>query len=136
MIGVLASISQLIYAVFLVGVGAYGMFYLHWELSTFYGLGPDHFQGKDGATLLNQFRFLKSIELVFGIFSLVYRRDILSGGLNCTIFLCGLAFGAFARTSSWIFDGTPHSSFIFYLFAEITVFCLVWLNAKRALSTP
>lgn len=135
MIAVLASILQLIYAVFLVGVGAFGLFYLHWELGTFYGLGPDDLQGKDGATLLNQFRFLKSIELTFGIFSLIYRRDILSGGLNCTIFLTGLALGAFARASSWIFDGTPHTSFLFYLFAEVTIFCVVWLNAKRALST-
>jgi len=135
MIGVLASVLQLIYAVFLVGVGALGLFYLQWELSTFYGLTTNDFQGKDGATLLNQFRFLKSIELTFGIFSLIYRRDILSGGLNCTIFLTGLALGAFARASSWVFDGTPHSSFLFYLFAEVIIFSVIWLNAKQALST-
>jgi hypothetical protein len=134
MIGVLSSVLQFIYAAFLVGVGAFGMFYLHWELSTFYGIGPDDLQGQDGATLLNQFRFLKSIELAFGIFSLVYRRDILSGGLNCTIFLACLALGAFARASSWIFDGTPHTSFLLYLLAEVTIFLVVWLNAKRVLS--
>lgn len=134
MIGALASILQLVYAAFLIAVGAFGMFFLHWELAMFYGLGPESFQGTDGATLLNQFRFLKAIELTFGVFCLIYRRDILAGGLACTIFLTGLALGAFARGSSWVFDGTPHTAFIWFLIAEIVIFCVVWLNARRVLS--
>lgn len=134
MIGVLANTLQLAYAAFLVAAGAIGMFYLHWELVTFYGLGPESFKGADGATLLNQIRFFKAIELTFGIFCLIYRRDIMAGGLACTIFLTGLALGVFARGLSWIFDGTPHPLFIWFLIAEIIVFCVVWLNARRVLS--
>ncbi|MEO9824868.1 MAG: DUF4345 family protein [Paracoccaceae bacterium] len=134
MIGALASILQLVYALFLIGVGTLGLFYLQWELELFYGLSQEDFTGPDGATLLNQFRFLKAIELAFGIFCLVYRRDILSAGLPCTIFLTGLALGAFARGASWIFDGTPHTSFIWYFIAEVVIFVVVWMNSRRVLS--
>lgn len=136
MIGPLASILQLFYALFLMGVGAYGIFFLDWEVSTFYALGPEAFVGTEGATLRNQFRFLKAIELAFGIFAIVYRRDILSGGLNCTIFLTGVFLGAFARGLSWILDGTPLPAYRAFLLAEVVIFLAVWLNARRAMARP
>ncbi|MGJ8623889.1 MAG: DUF4345 family protein [Yoonia sp.] len=134
MIGALASVLQLGYTLFLICVGAFGMFFLHWEISTFYGLADVDLQGIDGATLLNQFRFLKAIELAFGLFCLIYRRDILSGGLACTICLVGLGLGVFARACSWMFDGTPHTSFIWYLVIEAVIFCMIWLNARRVMA--
>ncbi len=136
MIGAVASILQLIYALSLVCIGGWGIFALDWELGTFYGLGPDAMEGAEGATLRNQFRFLKAVELTFGIFSIVYRKDILAGGLNCTIFLAGLFMGAFARGLSWAMDGTPHGAFQFFLIAEVVIFIAVWLNARRAMTKP
>lgn len=136
MIGPVASILQLLYALFLVGVGAFGIFWLDWEVATFYGMGADVFEGAEGATLRNQFRFLKAIELTFGIFAIFYRRDILAGGLNCTIFLIGVFLGGFARSLSWALDGTPLPIYQWFLFAEILVFVFVWLNARRAMAKP
>ncbi len=136
MIGPLASILQLLYALFLVGVGAFGIFFLDWEVAKFYALGPAAFDGVEGATLRNQFRFLKAIELTFGIFAIVYRKDILAGGLNCTIFLAGLFLGAFARGLSWILDGTPLPIYQAFFFAEIIILIVIWLNARRAMAKP
>lgn len=136
MIGPLASFLHLVYTLFLLGVGAWGIFFLDWEAATFYALGPDAFEGTAGATLLNQFRFLKAIELTFGIFSFVYRKDILAGGLNCTIFLTGVFLGAFARGLSWLLDGTPHMAFQTFFFAEVLIFLTVWLNARQAMAKP
>lgn len=136
MIGPLASLLQLLYALFLAGVGAWGIFFLDWEMAALYGLGPEAFDGIAGATLRNQFRFLKAVELTFGIFALVCRRDILAGGLHCTIFLAGVALGAFARALSWVLDGTPLPVFQAFLLAEVAIFLVVWLNARRAPARP
>jgi hypothetical protein len=136
MIGPLASILHLLYTLFLLAVGAWGIFFLDWEVASFYALGPDAFDGVAGATLHNQFRFLKAIELTFGIFSFVYRKDILAGGLNCTIFLAGVFLGIFARGLSWLLDGTPHPAFQTFFVAEILIFLFVWLNARQAMAKP
>ena len=136
MIGPLASVLQLLYALFLVGVGTMGIFFLDWEAAKYYALGVEAFEGVEGATLRNQFRFLKAVELTFGIFALVYRKDILAGGLNCTIFLAGLFLGAFARGLAWVMDGTPLPIFQAFLFSEVLILIVVWLNARRALAKP
>ena len=136
MIGPVASILHLIYTLFLLAVGAWGIFCLDWELATFYALGPDAFDGVAGATLRSQFRHLSAIELTFGIFSFVYRKDILAGGLNCTIFLVGVGLGAFARALSWALDGAPLQAYQTFLFFEIVTLLIVWMNARQAMAKP
>ncbi len=125
MIGPIASILHLIYTLFLLAVGVWGIFC------------PD---GSDtqttASTLLNQLRFLNAILLTFGIFSFVYRKDILAGGLNCTIFLAGVGLGAFARALSWALDGAPMQAYQTFLFFEIVTFLFVWLNARQAMAKP
>lgn len=135
MIGPIATALQLIYALFLVAVGAYGTVCLQWELASFYGIDASTLTGRNGATLLNQFRFLKAIELSFGLFCLLFRRDIMAGGLACTLFLSGLGLGVFSRGLSMVLDGRPHGAFIFFLLAEIVIFVCVWLNARHVAAT-
>lgn len=132
MIGPLATSVQALYALFLIGVGGYGMFSLGWELSAFYGLDIEALRAEDtGTTLLNQLRFLKATELTFGLFALFYRRDIMAGGLATTVFLYGLALGAFARLLSWGMDGMPSHLFIWFPLLEMLIFALVYLNARQ-----
>jgi hypothetical protein len=136
MTGPLASILQLLYALFLVGTGAWGIFCLDWNVAKLLTTGHEAFGSIEGATLGNQFRFLHAMELTFGLFALVYRKDILAGGLNCTIFLVGAFLGAFARGLSWALDGTPLPDYQRVLFFEIVTFLFVWLNARQALAKP
>ncbi len=135
-LGPVASLLQLFYTLFLIAVGFWGIFFLDWELAHFYGLEAGDFQGVAGATLRNQFRFLKAIELTFGLFSLLCRRDILAGGLASLIFLTGVALGIFARALSWLLDGTPYCAFQTFLWLELLVFIIVWLNARNAAQKP
>lgn len=136
MIGPIASILQLLYALSLAAIGLWGIFFLDWEIARFYTSPGAAMDWADNATLRNQFRFLKAVELTFGIFSLIYRRDILAGGLNCTIFLAGLFLGAFARGLSWLLDGTPQPAFQGFFWAEVVIFLAVWLSARAAMAKP
>jgi hypothetical protein len=130
MIGPIATALQLFYALSLVCIGAFGMLTLEWELARFYGIDVLSLSGQEGATLLNQFRFLKAIELSFGLYSLAFRRDIMAGGLACTLFLCGLGLGAFARGMSMVLDGWPDAAFVAFFAAEVIIFVFVFLNAR------
>jgi Domain of unknown function (DUF4345) len=125
MIGPLANILQLLCTLILIGLGARGMFW------------PDWSAGDSAATAMHhQLRFLNAILLTFGLFSLVYRKDILAGGLNCTIFLTGLFLGAFARAVSWVLDGTPLTASQLFLLFQTVTFLFVWLNARKAMAKP
>lgn len=132
----LASVMQLLYALFLVAVGAFGIFFLDWEVATFYGLHDPDFEGVAGATLRNQFRFLKAIELGFGLFGLFYRREIMAGGLAASVFLIGVALGAFARALSWWLDGTPAMAFQIFLWLELLVLVTLWLHVRAGAQKP
>lgn len=130
MIGPLATLLQLVYALFLVAVGAYGILFLDWELATFYGIDRSTLTGSEGATLLNQMRFLKAVELSFGLFCLLFRRDILSGGQASLVFMTGLFLGVAARSLSLILDGAPNSLFVFFLVAETFIFVVMLLHLR------
>lgn len=134
MIGVIATSLQFVYGFFLCVIGLYGMFCLNWELHSLYALFPAQLDGPQGNSFLNQFRFLKSIELAFGLFCLLYRKDILAGGQATTLFLAALALGAFARSYSWAIDGRPEGLFLFFLGVEVVTFVFVLVHSRRAWS--
>jgi len=119
------------YALMLVGVGASGALMAPWELRTVFDVPLDGFADPVQATLLNQYRFLKAIELAFGIFCLVYRREIFDRTSAHRVFLAGLFAGVAARLGSWLIDGTPKPVFLLFAALELVTGLLVWLVVYR-----
>ena len=131
-IATIASLLQLAYAVMLVGVGAAGIFTARWELTTVFGIVPSAWPDAIQATMLNQYRFLKSVELGAGLFCLAYRPAILAGTRASVLFLSIVALGVGARTLSWIIDGRPSPLFITFLVLEACVFVAVALHLRMS----
>lgn len=127
--GAVAATFQLIYALFLIVVGTVGLFCVRWELQVLYGL--DLAQVGDAASFVSQYRFLKAVELAFGVFAFLQRREILAGGVECLIFLIGLAAGILARSLAWVSDGTPNPVFLLFMAFEIVTLLLVWAHTSR-----
>lgn len=119
------------YALMLVGVGASGMLIAGWELPSVFAVNLDAMGELQRATLLNQYRFLKALELAFGVFCLAYRREIFSRPRELCVFLGGLFAGVAARLGSWIADGTPRQVFLVFLALELVTGVLVWLVFQR-----
>lgn len=124
-----ASILHLGYSWMLVLVGAAGIFSAKWELATIFGLDPAR-QLADPATLLNQYRFLKSVEFGAGPWCLAYRSDILKDDGAATLFLAIVGSGICARVSAWMVDGRPATAFLIFLLLEVLVFASVALHLR------
>lgn len=122
------------YTLMLLGVGASGMLVAGWELSTVFALDLSAMGGLERATLLNQYRFLKALELAFGLFCLAYRREIFGQPRALSLFLAGLSAGVVARACSWLVDGTPRLIFLAFMALELVTGVLVWLAAQRGRS--
>jgi hypothetical protein len=69
----LASVLQFGESAMLAVIGAAGILTARWELATAFGIDPSAWSPDIQATMLNQYRFLKSLELGAGIFCFAYR---------------------------------------------------------------
>jgi hypothetical protein len=119
------------YTLMLIGIGASGALIAPWELRTVFDVPLAGFSDSVQATLLNQYRFLKAIELAFGIFCLTYRREIFNRTSAHRVFLAGLFAGVAARLGSWLIDGTPKPVFLLFAALELVTGLLVWFAVHR-----
>lgn len=81
--------------------------------------------------LLSQYRFLRALELGFGIFSLLFRNDILTNHKFNTLFLIIMASGILARIVSIIADGIPGNLTFFFLTYEFIGLVIIYLFTKK-----
>lgn len=123
-----ASVLQFCYSAMLVVVGAVGIFTPRWEFASIYGIDSSMWSLATQATMFNQYRFLKSVELGAGLFCLAYRQAILSGERAAALFLALVLLGVSARSIAWIVDGRPAPLFIAFLVLEALVFIAVALH--------
>ena len=121
MMRVVTNIFYFGYTTMLLAIGASGIFIARWELSRLFAVDLAGMGAGPAATLLNQYRFLKSTELAFGLFCWLFRHAIFAGGNARRLFFIGLFGGVGARLLSLIVDGPPH--WIFLLFAALELIC-------------
>jgi hypothetical protein len=125
-----ALVMQLGYSAMLVVVGVAGIFTARWELATVFGIDPGSWSQDIQATMLNQYRFLKSLELGAGVFCFAYRADIAAGGRASRVFLAIVALGVIARSIAWFLDGRPATVFLIFLVLEALTFVAVALHLR------
>lgn len=109
------------YCLMLVVVGVAGIVSARRELAHLYGLRFSAIAGLDEVTFLNQYRFLKAVELGAGCVCLLQLGAIMSGGKAGFGFLVLVAGGAGARLLAWLADGRPAPLFITFLVLEAIV---------------
>lgn len=68
--------------------------------------------------LLSQYRFLRALELGYGLFALCFLKEIFSVKKFNLLFLAIMGFGILARVASWLEEGTPSDLSIFFLSYE------------------
>lgn len=125
-----ASVLQWGYSAMLLVVGAAGIATARWELATVFEIDPGSWSHDVQATMLNQYRFLKSVELGAGVFCLAYRADIMAGGRSSRIFLAIVALGVLARVFAWLVDGRPSVLFLIFLALEVLTLVAVALHLR------
>jgi hypothetical protein len=136
MIGMLANLFLIGYALTCLLAGTTGLAAANWEMDQVFGLAAGTIAPGAAADLIGQYRFLKALELAFGAFLLLYRRDILDGAQPILIFLLGCGLGLAARIIGWWVDGRPSAFFLAVLVAEAATLVLVLGYSRRDRGSP
>jgi hypothetical protein len=83
--------------------------------------------------ILSQYRFLRAIELGFGVFSLTFFKEIFSEIKFNQVFLSIMALGILARVASWFWDGNPGLLTKFFMFYEAIAWVMIFIYSKSTI---
>jgi hypothetical protein len=86
------------------------------------------------ASALNQYRFMKSEEFAFGVFALIFRKEIYAIPKFNRFFLSIVFLGAFIRALSLFVDGRPNSAYIFFTILETTIGVIILAYSRITLT--
>lgn len=97
-----------------------------WDLRVMFSIDLDGLSPDSMINLLSQYRFLRALELGFGIVSLVCVGGIFSKPSYWKFFLLVMGLGILARVFSWGFDGNPNLLTKFFLSYEAIGWLIIW----------
>jgi hypothetical protein len=103
------------YVGLLIVAGAWGIVFAGVDQSALIGLDLDELPATVRANHMSQYRFLRAIELGFGLWAFIHRDDIHRVATANRLFLFTMAAGVAARGIGVVVDGSP--SPVMYAFA-------------------
>jgi len=124
------------YVFMFIGVGASGIFIASWELPHIFHMPLNALTPEVRATMLTQYRFLKSAELSYGLFAFFYRDAIFAGAAVRKLFVAAVFLGVFARVLSVLVDGMPGWIWLAFAGMEAITGVLVWTAPATVNSSP
>ncbi|MDP3915798.1 MAG: DUF4345 domain-containing protein [Bacteroidota bacterium] len=81
--------------------------------------------------LLSQYRFLRAIELGFGIFAILYVKSIFSKKEFNRLFIFIMGAGVLSRTMSIVMDGIPSWMMLFFLAFELVGVVVIYFYSRK-----
>lgn len=117
----------------LILAGGWGVLGARLDHRLLFGLDVSTLEPKAAASLLSQYRFLRAIELGFGLFALLFKREIYTVPLYNHVFLTAMFLGIVARVISLVLDGRPRSAFYFFLGYEGVGIVLIYAHTRGTL---
>ena len=125
------------YVLLLIAAGAWGAFFgAKLDHQILFGLDVETLNPQTAASLVSQYRFLRAIELGFGMSSLLFRKEIFSDIRFNRLFLAIMLSGVIARIISLILEGHPNSIFYFFLISEILGVIFIFIYSRKTLRKP
>jgi Domain of unknown function (DUF4345) len=118
------------YTATLVLAGLWGALLAQYDFPLILDLELDEIPDDSEATLLSHYRFLRAVEFCFGLFSLVYWRQIFAQRIPNVIFLTAMTAGGVARLVGLAFDGSP-SGLVYVVLAWELIGAVVIFFATR-----
>jgi hypothetical protein len=114
----------------LVLAGGWGILAAKLDHRLLFGIQTGALPAVSAASLLSQYRFLRAIELGFGSFAFVFRREIFTQGVFNRVFLLTMSLGVVARVVSLVTDGRPRGVFYVFLLSEAVGVVLIFLSTR------
>ncbi len=104
-----------------------------WDFEFLFNFRIDDLYDFERINILSQYRFLRAIELGFGIFALTFFKQIFSEKKFNFLFLTIMGLGILARVASWIWDGNPGLLTKFFLFYEAIGWMVIFFYSKTTI---
>ena len=120
------------YAATLVIAGAWGAVAARLDFPLVIGLELSDIPNDAEADLLNHYRFLRALEFCFGLFAILYWRQIFEHRTANTIFLTAMAAGVSARLLGLAVDGTPSLLVLSVVAWEAAGLVVIFLATRSA----
>ncbi|MEX2512745.1 MAG: DUF4345 family protein [Cyclobacteriaceae bacterium] len=112
--------------------GFWGAFiYPVWDFQILFQLDLQKLPEYTQVNLLSQYRFLRALELGFGLFAILFLKEIFSRKKFNQLFLGIMGLGVLARMVSWSVDGIPSSLFIFFLAYEALGLSIIFAYSRK-----
>lgn len=80
--------------------------------------------------LVSQYRFLRAVELGFGVFSILFVKHVFSEKKFNRLFLFIMASGVLARITSIVMDGSPGGLMYFFLGFELVGVAVIYYYSR------
>jgi len=84
--------------------------------------------------MLGQYRFLRAVELGYGVFSIIFARNIFNEKKFNALFLFIMASGVLARTVSIFAEGIPSRLMLFFLVYELVGVVMIYLYTRKRIN--
>lgn len=97
-----------------------------WDMKVMFSIDLGQLSPDSATNLMSQYRFLRALELGFGIVSILFVGRIFSEESYWRLFLMVMGLGVLARVFSWCFDGNPNLLTKFFLFYEAIGWLIIW----------
>jgi hypothetical protein len=123
-----------VYVALLIVAGAWGMVGARVDMWVLLRLHLNDLPDRTAANLLSQYRFLRAIEIGFGVFALTHWRRIYSIRTYNRLFLSVMATGVAARLLSLGLDGGPSWWMYLFLGWELVGVVLIFLATRSGLA--
>lgn len=81
--------------------------------------------------LLSQYRFLRAIELGFGIFAILFVKSIFTEKKFNRLFIFIMSAGVLSRIMSIVMDGIPSSMMLFFLAFELVGVVVIIFYSRK-----
>ncbi len=134
MLGVLSDAFFYGYTGLCVVAGATGAVFARTDVALISGFDPrKELEERCAATMLSQHRFLRALEMGFGILSLHERDRIHTDVLTNRLFLSLMACGIAARAVGRAIDGRPRANAYAFGGAELVGLMLIFAHTRSTL---
>jgi hypothetical protein len=109
--------------------GAFG--YARLDHLWLFDLDPNTLPEGSRINMLSQYRFLRALELGYGLFAVIFTKEIFTQKKFNALFLLIMFSGVLARIVSLIMEGSPSRLFYFFLFYEMTGVVIIYLYTRK-----
>lgn len=115
--------------------GFWGAFiYPAFDFRLLFALDPVTLGESQRVNLLSQYRFLRALELGFGVFSIFFQHEIFHDKKFNQLFLFIMFSGILARIVSLFVEGMPSTLFLFFLLYEGIGWLVIYKYSRSTLS--